>query len=33
MKFAIALLQIIPKELDQKFNLEKGIDACRKAKE
>lgn len=33
MKFTIGLLQLIPKELDQKFNLEKGIEACRKAKE
>lgn len=33
MKFIIALLQISPKEMDQKFNLEKGLEACRKAKD
>lgn len=32
MKFSIALLQIKPKEFNQKFNLEKGFKACRKAK-
>ena len=32
MKLSVALLQITPKELNPKFNLEKGIEACRKAK-
>lgn len=33
MRFNIALLQILPKEMNQKFNLEKGLEACRKAKD
>jgi predicted amidohydrolase len=32
MKFKIALLQLLPKEMDQKFNLKTGIEACHKAK-
>lgn len=32
MTFSIALLQFSPKELDPSFNLEKGLEACRKAK-
>lgn len=33
MKFKIALLQVLPAGDDQAKNLEKGIEACRKAKE
>jgi predicted amidohydrolase len=32
MTFSVALLQLSPKELDLIFNLEKGLEACRKAK-
>jgi predicted amidohydrolase len=32
MTFSVALLQISPTEISREFNLEKGIDACRKAK-
>ena len=32
MTFSVALLQISPTEVSPEFNLEKGIDACRKAK-
>jgi predicted amidohydrolase len=32
MTFSVALLQISPTEISPEFNLEKGIDACRKAK-
>jgi predicted amidohydrolase len=32
MTFSVALLQISPQELNPEFNLEKGPEACRKAK-
>ena len=33
MKFTVALLQILPKDIDQEYNRIKGIEWCRKAKE
>ncbi len=31
MKLTVALLQILPKQMDQAFNLQKGIEYCKKA--
>jgi N-carbamoylputrescine amidase len=33
MKFRVALLQILPRSMDQEFNLQKGIEYCKKAKD
>jgi N-carbamoylputrescine amidase len=33
MKFTVALLQILPRGMDQEYNRRKGIEWCRKAKE
>jgi len=33
MKFTVALLQVLPKDIDQECNRTKGIEWCRKAKE